>query len=75
VPAQYGRGLEEQSRLAPSRCEARGEHDGQPLPWSPADTTGDLALCDDELLPEEQVLSNQSNTSPNEIGRQPQQNT
>jgi len=74
VPAQNGRRLDEQRWFAPRWREARGEDDGQPLPWSPADTTRDLALRDDELLPEEQVLSGQSNTSANEIGSQPQQN-
>jgi hypothetical protein len=65
VPAQHGRGLDQQSCLAPSWRNAGREQDAQALPWTPADTTGDLALGNDELLPEEHILSEQSNTAAN----------
>jgi hypothetical protein len=71
MPAKHCRWLDKQGCLPPSWHNSRGVYDRQPLPQSPPDTTGDLALGDDELLSKKHVLGNEFDTSTNQISHQP----
>jgi len=67
MPAKNGRGLDEQDCVTPSWRHSRREGNHEALPGSPPNTTGELPLCDDELLTKKRVLRDQVYAAANEI--------
>src|SRR5467141_3170591 len=67
MPAKNGRGLDEQDCVTPSWRHSRREDNHEALPGSPPNTTGELPLCDDELLTKKRVLRDQVYAAANEI--------
>ena len=71
MPAENGRGLDEQGCFTPSWRNSRGENNLEALPGRPADAAGNLPLRGDELLSKKRILRNQFNATANEIRSQP----
>jgi hypothetical protein len=71
MPAENGRGLDEQGCFRPSWRDSRGENNREKLPGRPADAAGNLPLRGDELLSKKRILRNQFNATANEIRSQP----
>ncbi len=71
MPADNGRGLDEQACFPPSGRESRGENNRQSLPACPTYAAGKLPLRGDELLSKKRILRNQFTATANEIRGQP----
>ena len=72
MPAENGRGLDEQGGFTPRWRDSRGENNGEALPGRPSDPAGKLSLGDDELLSKKSVLRDQFDATANEIRSQPE---
>jgi len=71
VPAQDGRRLDEQRGVAPRRRQACCEPHREALPRCPPDPPRDLSLRDDELLPKQGVLGDETGAAAHDVGSQP----
>jgi len=71
VPAEDGRRLDEQRGVAPRRRQACCEPHREALPRCPPDPPRDLSLRDDELLPEQGVLGDETGAAAHDVGSQP----
>src|SRR5205823_5676304 len=71
VPAEDGRRLDEQRGVAPRRRHACCEPHREALPRCPPDPPRDLSLRDDELLPKQGVLGDETGAAAHDVGGQP----
>src|SRR3989442_13180102 len=71
VPAEDGRRLDEQRGVAPRRRHACCEPHREALPRCPPDPPPDLSLRDDELLPKQGVLGDETGAAAHDVGSQP----
>src|SRR5206468_2680340 len=67
VPAEDGRRLDEQRRVAPRRRQACCEPHREALPRCPPDPPRDLSLRDDELLPKQGVLGDETGAAAHDV--------
>src|SRR5439155_24538073 len=71
VPAEDCRRLDEQRGVAPRRRHACCEPHREALPRCPPDPPRDLSLRDDELLPKQGVLGDETGAAAHDVGGQP----
>src|SRR5881392_4394961 len=71
VPAEDCRRLDEQRGVAPRRCHACCEPHREALPRCPSDPPRYLSLRDDELLPKQGVLGDETGAAAHDVGSQP----
>src|SRR5439155_14204518 len=71
VPAEDGRRLDEQGGVAPRRRHACCEPHREAPPRCPPDPPRDLSLRDDELLPKQGVLGDETGAAAHDVGSQP----
>src|SRR5205823_2620224 len=71
VPAEDGRRLDEQRGVAPHRRQACCEPHREALPRCPPGPPRDLSLRDDELLPKQGVLGDETGAAAHDVGSQP----
>src|SRR5207247_9518542 len=71
VPAEDGRRLDEQRGVAPRRRHACCEPHREALPRCPPDPPRDLSLRDDELLPKQGVLGDETGAAAHDRGGRP----